>query len=317
MPVPMAYAMAGANVSKTLLVGGTGFLGPILLEKYPDIIAAGRSPLPAPLKNQFVHLPDLESWSKLDSVDFDSVIFLIGSSDHKILNSHPTLALEKNVLPLKRMLGYLEKRPIKKLIALTTMLQYDSAKMKLPADETQPINPYVNNYVFSKVMAEHVTRMHREKVPSIDVRISNVYGPTHLLRPDIVPSLMWDVISKKSAQKPVSVWNKRPKRDFIFAPDAAEAIMALIKTDHVGPVNLGSGVSTSVGQLTDIISQLSGVEITDQNIPVSGHMEFVQDISLLQKLTGWKPKHSLNDGLAITYDRMKRHFDQFGLPKNE
>lgn len=297
-------------MSKTILIGGTGFLGPVILEKYPEIIAAGRSKLPAPLTNEFVHLPDLESWSLLDKVDFDSVIFLIGSSDHKILNSHPTLALEKNVLPLKSILGYLEKRQIKKLIALTTMLQYDSAKMKIPVDESQPINADVNNYVFSKVMAENVTRLHRKKVPSIDVRISNVYGPTHLLRPDIVPSLMWEVISKKSA----SVWNKKPKRDFIFAADAADAIMALIKTDHVGPVNLGTGQATSVGRLTDIISELSGAAITDQEIPVSGHMEFAQDISLLQKLTGWKPKHTLEEGLKVTYDRMKQHFDKHGVP---
>ncbi|CAN5591886.1 NAD-dependent epimerase/dehydratase family protein [soil metagenome] len=300
------------NLSKTLLIGGTGFLGPIILEKFPDIIAAGRSPLPNGLGNKFVHLPDLDSWSRLDAVDFDSVIFLIGSSDHKVLNSHPTLAIEMNVLPLKKMLAYLEKRPVKKLIALTTMLQYDSSKMQIPVDEGQPINPYVNNYVFSKVMAEQVTRMHRSKVPSIDVRISNVYGPTHLLRPDIVPSLMWDVLSKKTA----SVWNKQPKRDFIFAEDAAEAIMALCASDHVGPVNLGSGKATSVGRLTDIVSELSGVKITEQGIPVSGHMEFVQDISLLQRITGWKPKHTLEEGLSITYNRMKQHYEKFGLPKS-
>jgi UDP-glucose 4-epimerase len=122
---------------------------------------------------------------------------------------------------------------------------------------------------------------------------------------------MWQVLSSPSA----TVWSKAPKRDFIFADDAAEAIMALCKTDHVGPVNLGTGVATSVGRLTEIITALSGVPIHDQKIAVSGHMEFRQDISLLKKLIAWEPRHSLEDGLAITFNQMKKYYQEFGLPK--
>lgn len=41
-------------------------------------------------------------------------------------------------------------------------------------------------------------------------------------------------------------------------------------------------------------------------------MEFVADISLLKKLTGWEPKFTLRDGLIKTYDTMKNN-----LNKNE
>ena len=40
---------------------------------------------------------------------------------------------------------------------------------------------------------------------------------------------------------------------------------------------------------------------------VWGPMEFNSDITLLRKLTNWKPKHSLEEGLKKTYNIMKSY----------
>ena len=66
------------------------------------------------------------------------------------------------------------------------MLQYDTSKMKLPCDELQPRNPLVNNYVMSKYMSEMITAQHRDEFNIIDVRISNVYAYTLLIRTSII-----------------------------------------------------------------------------------------------------------------------------------
>ena len=247
--------------NKTILIGPTGFLGPAFLKMDPSIIAVGRSKLPVGLRNRFVKIGSALDFSPLDHVDFDSVIFLIGSSDHKILNAHPTMAIEKNVLALSAFLTYLKasERKIKKVVNFTTMLQYDSLKMSIPCDESQPRNPYVNNYVMSKYISELITEKYRDSFPIIDVRISNVYGPTALYRPDIVPSLIWSVLEKGEA----TVWNKSPKRDFIYVEDAVTAVLKLIDSSFSGPVNLGSGVSSSVRELCTCIEDLSGLYVGD------------------------------------------------------
>ena len=105
-------------MSKTLLFGGSGFLGPIILEKHPDIISIGRSPLPVHLKNKHINLPTLDELTILDSLDFDKVIFLIGSSNHHVINTKPTMGLEYNLLPLKKILFYLKKRKLRNLFVL-------------------------------------------------------------------------------------------------------------------------------------------------------------------------------------------------------
>jgi len=299
---------------QAILIGPTGFLGPAFLESDPSMIAVGRSPLPSHLENRYVHIESDLDFSPLDDVEFDNVIFLIGSSDHEILNKHATLALEKNVLALSRFLWYLREsgKKVNKIINFTTMLQYDSNKMMLPCNEEEPRNPGVNNYILSKYVSELITAQHRDLFSIIDVRISNVYGPTRLARPDIVPSLIWSLLKDDS----VSVWTKKPKRDFIYIEDAIEAVTLLLDTGYSGPVNLGTGCARSVGDLCDILQSSSGVEISDKELQVGGHMEFCQDISLLHDLTGWKPSFTLEEGLNKTFLAMKSYFDAGLAPKD-
>ena len=295
------------TINKTILIGPTGFLGPSFLEKDESIIAVGRSQIPKHLNNDFFNIVSDETFSMLDDLDFQNVIFLIGSSDHHVLNNNPTLAIEKNVLALSRFLWYLKKskRKINKIINFTTMLQYDSHRMTLPCDESQPRNPYVNNYVMSKYMSELITEQHRDTFNIIDVRISNVYGPTRLLRPDIVPSTIWSLIHNKSA----SVWTKKPIRDFIYVEDAIDAVLKLIDSDFSGTVNLGSGVGSSIKELCICLEELSGIKISDKKMKVPGHMEFYQDISKLKSIIDWKPKFSLKEGLTNTYNKMISYYE--------
>ena len=290
-------------MSNTLLFGGSGFLGPIILEKYPDIISIGRSSLPGHLKNQHVQLSSLDDLSILDSLEFDKVIFLVGSSNHHIINTKPAMGLEYNVLPLKKILFYLQKRTIKKFMCFTTILLYDVNKMKLPVSESQPIDPYINDYVFSKYLSEELVRFYASKIPSIVVRFSNIYGPTKLVRPDLVPTLIQQALSPNE----VTVWNTKPVRDFLYTPDAADAIVKLLETDYTGSVNLGTGHAVSVGKIVEIIEQLSGKKIKNLGKPVSGPMHFVCDISLVKQLTGWKPKHSIEEGMSETFGIMKKY----------
>ena len=77
-----------------------------------------------------------------------------------------------------------------------------------------------------------------------------------------------------------------------------------MKTNFSGPVNLGTGISTSVQEICDILENLSGEKISDEKIEVSGHMEFYQDISLLKSLIDWSPKYTINQGLKKTFNEM-------------
>lgn len=288
-------------MKKTLLFGGSGFLGHIFLREYPEIISAGRNHPGPDITNRHIDIPDMDSLHLLDDVEFDNVIFLIGNSNHHEINSSCMMGMEYNVIPLKKILHYLQNRKIEKFVCFTSILLYGNEPKGRPVNESDEIYPYQNEYIFSKYLAEQVVEFYKERIPIINVRLCNIYGDTSLIRPDLVPTLIHDVLTKENP----TVWNMEPKRDFIFTTDAASAIVKLLDTDFTGNINLGSGSMSSIGDIAKIIEEISGKKITSLNKKVTGVMEFVADISLLKKLTGWSPKYSLREGFIKTYSIMK------------
>ena len=105
----------------------------------------------------------------------------------------------------------------------------------------------------------------------------------------------------------VTIWNDKPKRDFIFTEDAADAILKLINTDYTGIINLGTGEMNSIKTITNEVKKLSGKNIISLDKPVSGPMELSVDITLTKKLINWSPKFSLKEGLKKTYDIMRSY----------
>ncbi len=290
-------------MSKTILFGGSGFFGPVILKKNQDIISVGRTKPPIELKNKHINLSSLDDLSVLDKIDFDKVIFLIGSSNHHEINLKSTMGIDFNVYPMVKIMSYLKNRNIKKFICFTTILLYDQKKMSLPVNENQSINPYINDYVFSKYLSEQIVKLYEKYVPSIIIRLSNIYGYTKLKRPDLVPTIMQDIFSKKN----VSIWSDLPKRDFIFTEDAADAVLKLLDKDYIGILNLGTGEMNSIKKITEVIQNLSGKKIISENKKVSGPLEFVTDISKIKSITGWSPKYNLEEGLKKTYEIMKKY----------
>lgn len=290
-------------MSKTVLFGGSGFFGPVILKKDKSILSIGRKKPPLELENQHINLDSLDDLSVLDSIDFDKVIFLIGSSNHHEINLKPTMGIDFNLYPLIKILPYLKKRKIKKFICFTTILLYDQKKMTLPVDENQTINPYINDYVFSKFLSEQIIHFYKDVIPSIIIRLSNIYGYTRLRRPDLVPTIMQDIFLKDN----VTIWSDIPKRDFIFTEDAADAVLKLLDVDYTGTLNLGTGKMNSIKEITSIIEKLSGKKIISENKDVSGPLEFSTDISKIKKITGWSPKYTLEEGLRKTYNIMKEY----------
>jgi len=291
-------------VKKTILFGGSGFFGPIILKKYPKIISVGRTRPPKDVKNKHIFLKNLNNLSRLNQINFDKVIFLIGSSNHHVINKNINIGIQYNFEPLIKIMEYLKKKKIKKFICFTTILLYKNEKPGSAVSERNRVDPYKNNYIFSKHLMEEVVNFYKKKIPSIVVRLCNIYGYSKLRRPDLVPTIMQDIFKKKN----ISVWSKKPIRDFIFAEDAADAVIKLLNSKFTGVVNIGTGKSFSIEKVTNIISNISGKKIKSQNKKVSGPYKFVTNINLLTKNTKWKTKYSLKEGLEKTYKIMKNYY---------
>lgn len=292
------------NGEGTILFGGSGFLGHHILENYPEIISVGRTS--PQTRNRHIHVDTLANLDVLQNERFDKVIFIIGNSDRTNMEKEEILKGEStpfdhHVFPLIQTLEQLKSYPIKKFVHFSTIVLYDEKKLTLPVSESAPINPYKNRYVLSKYLAEETCKFYGRWLPIITVRLSNMYGPTRLNRFDLIHLLVRQLLDHGR----VEVASTKPERDFVYVEDAAHAVIKLLEIDYIGTVNLGTGTQTSVGEIADILRQISGCRITDLDQPVLGPNQFRCDITTLNSLIDWKPRYTTDEGVRRTFEVMK------------
>ena len=286
-----------------ILFGGSGFLGSAVLEQAPGMVSVGRTAPRTP--NRHVHIDSTADLSALEEEKFHSVVFIIGSSAHRMLADEvpppgePT-AFDYHLTPLLQTLEQLKGRKLRRFLHFSTVLLYDAKRATLPYTEDAPIDPYRNRHVFAKHLAEEALRFYAHWVPSINVRLANMYGPTAGNGYDLVHQLCRQLVDEGRAR----MWTMEGERDFIHVEDAARAVVALLGADHTGTVNLGTGSRTPVSVVRDVLQEVSGAEIEVLDKPTSGPPAIQCDITLLQRLTGFEPRWSVTEGVRSTYERM-------------
>jgi nucleoside-diphosphate-sugar epimerase len=294
---------AGAG---TILFGGSGFLGPYILKMCPEMVSVGRNP--PPTDNRHIPVASLADLDALKDVAFDKVVYIIGNTDHHNLEKEtlergePT-AFDYHLLPLVQTLEQLKQRPIRKFIHFSSILIYDDKKITLPVSEHAPIDPYKNRYVLSKYLAEEASRFYGRWMPVVTVRLSNIYGPTPLVRYDLIHVLCRTLLAEGRA----TVWSTKPERDFIYVEDVAAAVAKLLDSDYAGTLNLGTGTMTPVRRVVGLLRELSGCPIEDRDVPVLGPMRFQCDRTTLDRAIEWEPRVSVEEGVRRTWEAMRSY----------
>ena len=88
--------------------------------------------------------------------------------------------------------------------------------------------------------------------------------------------------------------NRRTVREFIYSGDAAEAVVRLLKSGYTEPLNIGTGVGTSIKELAEMVARLTGFrgEIYGDTSKADGVHRKVLDVSRMESVLGWKPPTS-------------------------
>ena len=85
-----------------------------------------------------------------------------------------------------------------------------------------------------------------------------------------------------------------------------EAIVKGLESDYNEIVNLGTGKGTSVGEIVNIISDLTKTEIVHLNQEETGPTKIICDIDLVKENLNWTPKTDIKKGLFKTYEYYKK-----------
>jgi len=273
--------------NEILVTGASGFLGRHLMAALAaqGIAARGLSSAGGDIAN-----------CPLPMEGVRQVFHLAGKSFVPDSWQNPQAFYQTNVLGTVNVLEHCRRHSA--VMVLISSYVYGQPQ-RLPIAEDHPIAA-ANPYAHTKILAEQTAQFYQQRlgVPLVIVRPFNIYGPAQQ-PPFLIPSIVRQVLDP--AVETVRLMDLRPKRDYLYVDDAVAFLLALLRPGVRGVFNLGSGHSSSVAEVAQLIKDAAGVQkpilSAEQQRP-GEVMDVYADTARATAELGWRPRTSLADGIA-------------------
>lgn len=177
---------------------------------------------------------------------------------------------------------------------------------------TGALEPTNEGYALAKIMAMRLVDYARREDPGLRWHTlipCNLYGPHDKFAPErshLLPAII-DKLHRagQTGADRVEIWGDgEARREFMYAPDLAEAILrALARPEDLpGVMNIGPGQDHSINDYYCIAAEVIGWQgrfVHDLTRPV-GMRRKLLDVTR-QTAWGWAPGTGLREGIAATY----------------
>ena len=288
------------------MTGGGGFLGSHLVAR---LEAAGHTPF-VPRRQSY----DLTRWADAERLFTDAdpeLVFHLAAEVGGIGANranpgrywYANLMMGAHVLELSRL------SDVDKVVVAGTVCAYPKhTPVPFNEDDLWIGYPEETNapYGVAKKTVLVGAQAYREQygLNAVFLLPANLYGPRDNF--DLETSHVIPALIRKMVEAPAEVvlWGDgSPSREFLYVDDCVDGLMlAADRYDAPAPVNLGTGVETSIRELAELIAELSGFtgEITwDTSMP-NGQPRRNLDATRAAKLFGFRATTSLRAGLERT-----------------
>ena len=232
--------------------------------------------------------------------DFDAVLHLAANIDIQLSLRNPKKVIDVNYNGTLNVLEAMRQNKVNSIIFLSTQDIYGN-NIDNREDESEKITAS-NPYSLSKLICEETIQMYSRlyKINYIILRPSRLYG--QFQDKGIIPTLIERVMKCNV----IEIGNNI-KRDFLNAKDLVKAIEFLLYYKKNGIFNIGTGTSTSIKEVINIIA-----ESLNKKVKITINEKLIRDpaverwgelanIDKIKKL-GWKPKQELKTWI---YDNTK------------
>ena len=268
--------------------------------------------------------PDLTAASEVD--DFfaetrpDYVFMAAGRSGGIQANqSAPADLMLHNLLASTHVIHAAHAHGVKKLLYLASSCSYPRhAPQPLRVESLMAgvLEPTSEAYALAKLAGMKLCQAYRGQYgsPFICAVPTNTFGPHDDFSPagaHVVPALLRKIHeAKKRGDRQVVLWGTgTPRREFLYAPDLADACLLLMnKYDEPDPINIGGGMELTIAGLARLIADVVGYRgqlCFDPAQPDGARLKTL-DAGPLSAL-GWRPRTAFRTALEHTCQWFLRH----------
>lgn len=217
----------------------------------------------------------------------------------------PQAYVATNVMGTLNVMQACLEEGVSKVVHTSTSETYGTARY-VPIDENHPLHAQ-SPYSASKIGADKIAESYflSFDLPVAIIRPFNTYGPRQSARA-VIPT----IISQALHSDQLILGSTHPTRDLNYVSDTVNAFLKTAVSDEsIGEIiNIGSGKEISIRQLAEKILRIIGknayIQTDEQRVrpPKSEVNRLLADISKSEKLLGWKPEVSLDQGLQATIE---------------
>ena len=159
-------------------------------------------------------------------------------------------------------------------------------------------------YALSKLTGEHYLRLYSSLygLQTVTLRYFNVFGPrqdAHSMYSGVISTFAANL---QAGRTPTIFGDGTQTRDFVFVKDVIQANLLAMRSDKVGHgevFNVATNTQVSLRELLAMLQKLTGRSGQPHFKParVGDIRHSVADISQAQRVLGYHPQHTLNNGL--------------------
>jgi UDP-glucose 4-epimerase len=232
------------------------------------------------------------------------LLFHLAAEKHNQSLPAPQQLLAANIAGTYALYKAAADAGVKKLVFSSSLYAYGRISGP-PMNESDVPRP-ATLYGISKLAGEHMGAHARAAygVPSVALRYFFVYGPRQFPGMGYKSVIVSNFERLSRGEAPVIFGDGKQELDYVYVDDVVDATIGAMESPLNGALlNVGSGIATSINELTRVMIDVSGSRIA----PVQGPADWtagssrVGDNTLIGKLLDWRPKVSLRDGLQQTY----------------
>lgn len=236
----------------------------------------------------------------------DAVLHLAARAGVRESTNNPWIYFETNVTGTLNLLELCRDLGVKKFVLASTSSLY-GANNPLPFREDTNTDSPLSPYAASKKAAEALcyTYHHLYNIDVTVLRYFTVYGPAG--RPDMS---IFRFIQCVSEERPVIIYGDgKQSRDYTFVDDIACGTIAGLKPLGYEVINLGSDKPIVLTDALQLVEELVGKKANIEHRPrhLADMLVTWADISKAERLLGWRPALSFEEGLRETVDWYKRN----------
>ena len=227
----------------------------------------------------------------------------------------PDSYVDTNIKGTLNVLQAARELQTEKIMITSTSEVYGTAQY-VPIDERHPFqgqSPYSATKIGADRLAESFYRSFQ--LPVAIVRPFNTYGPRQSARA-VIPTIITQLLAGKTE---IKLGTLTPTRDFNYVKDTAEGFIAIAESDRtVGEeINIASQKEISIGDLAnEIIKQINPkakVACDEQRLrPEKSEVNrLLGSNEKIKRLTNWRARYSLAQGLEETIEWLGRNMDSY------